>query len=129
MIGDIILWCKIFIKQQTCIHNYKYVNRKDNGGSFELCEKCDKIKEKKEIIMTLKEKFINLYPHQTEQYLDHEEAEKCEKIADEYAIEFVNWIVNPDTTDLLHDLELIGEIDKEVTSKKLLEIYKKEKGL
>jgi uncharacterized protein YnzC (UPF0291/DUF896 family) len=79
--------------------------------------------------MTLKEMFINLYPHQTEQYLDQEEAEKCEKIADEYAIEFVNWIVNPDTTDLLHDLELIGEIDKDVTSKKLLEIYKKEKGL
>ena len=48
---------------------------------------------------------------------------------DEFAIEFVNWIVNPDTTDLLHDLELFGEIDKEVTSKKLLEIYKKEKGL
>jgi hypothetical protein len=44
MIGDIILWCKTFIKQQTCIHKYKYINRKDTGGSFELCTKCDKIK-------------------------------------------------------------------------------------
>jgi len=44
MIGDIVLWCKKFIKQQTCIHKYKNVNRKDTGGSFELCTKCDKIK-------------------------------------------------------------------------------------
>ena len=44
MIGDIILWFKKFIKQQTCIHKYKWINRMDNGGSFELCTKCDKIK-------------------------------------------------------------------------------------
>jgi uncharacterized protein YnzC (UPF0291/DUF896 family) len=79
--------------------------------------------------MTLKEMFINLYPHQTEQYLDHEEAEKCEKIADEYAIEFVKWAVSPETSDLLHDLEIVGEIDINITPEKLLEIYKKEKGL
>jgi len=53
------------------------------------------------------------------------EIEKQQK--DEYAIEFVNWIINPDTTDLFHDLELFGEIDKEVTTKQLLEIYKKRK--
>jgi len=80
--------------------------------------------------MTLKEKFETtmvsflIEKNQDKTMLDH-----FDKIADEYAIEFVNWIVNPDTTDLLHDLELFGEIDKEVTSKKLLEIYKKEKGL
>ena len=44
MIGDIILWWKKFIKQQTCIHKYKDVYRKDTGGTFELCTKCDKIK-------------------------------------------------------------------------------------
>ena len=43
MIGDIILWIKEFVKQQTCIHNYITINRKDTGGSFELCSKCDKI--------------------------------------------------------------------------------------
>ena len=80
--------------------------------------------------MTLKEKFETtmvsflIEKNQDKTMLDH-----FDKIADEYAIEFVNWIVNPDTTDLLHDLELFGEIDKEVTSKKLLEIYKQEKGL
>lgn len=58
------------------------------------------------------------------------EAEQMEiKNRDEYAIEFVNWIVNPDTTDLLHDLKLFGEINEHVPSKQLLEIYKKEEGL
>ncbi len=80
--------------------------------------------------MTLKEKFKKQLDTATPTLnRPYYQAEKCEQIADEYAIEFVNWIVNPDTTDLLHDLELFGEIDKEVTSKQLLEIYKKEKGL
>jgi hypothetical protein len=44
MIGDLILWIKRVWKQQTCIHNYTIVNRKDTGGSFENCLKCNKIK-------------------------------------------------------------------------------------
>jgi hypothetical protein len=44
MIGDFILWIKLFFKQQTCIHFYKYVHRKDTGGSFEECFKRGKIK-------------------------------------------------------------------------------------
>jgi hypothetical protein len=43
MIGDIVLWIKRVWKQQTCIHTYEIVNRKDTGGSFDLCSKCDKI--------------------------------------------------------------------------------------
>jgi len=45
MIGDLILWIKRMWKQQTCIHTYKWINRKDTGGSFENCTKCDKIRE------------------------------------------------------------------------------------
>lgn len=44
MIGDFILWIKKFIKQQTCIHDYKFICRKDNGGSYEECIMCDKIR-------------------------------------------------------------------------------------
>ena len=44
MFGDIILWIKLFFKQQTCIHDYKWVNRRDNGADFQVCKKCDKIK-------------------------------------------------------------------------------------
>ena len=43
MFGDIVLWLTKFIKQQTCVHTYEYVYRKDTGGSFELCGKCEKI--------------------------------------------------------------------------------------
>lgn len=45
MIGDLILWIQKVWKQQTCIHKYIIVNRKDfEGGTFENCTKCDKIK-------------------------------------------------------------------------------------
>lgn len=44
MIGDLILQIKKFFKQQTCIHSYRYVYRKDNGSDFEKCTKCDKLK-------------------------------------------------------------------------------------
>lgn len=46
MIGDLILWIKKVLKQQTCTHDYKWVHRKDFGGpDFESCIKCDKIRD------------------------------------------------------------------------------------
>ena len=57
------------------------------------------------------------------------ELDKLEKIADEFAIDFLKWVVSPETRDLLSDLEIVGEIDQFVTPEQLLEIYKKEKGL
>lgn len=44
MLGDVILWIKHTWKVQTCIHNYEYVYRKDTGGGFDKCTKCDKIR-------------------------------------------------------------------------------------
>jgi hypothetical protein len=67
--------------------------------------------------MTLKEIFINLYPHQTEQYLDHEEAEKCEKIADEFAIGFAEWLIENKI------------LSSKMPLRELLDMFKKEKGL
>jgi hypothetical protein len=58
-----------------------------------------------------------------------ETSKELEEIADEYAIGFVKWVVSPETSDLLHDLEIVGEIDENITPEQLLEIYKKEKGL
>jgi hypothetical protein len=69
--------------------------------------------------MTLKEKFEN----------NITETQGNIKIADEFAIGFLKWVVSPETSDLLHDLEIVGEIDINITPEKLLEIYKKEKGL
>lgn len=79
--------------------------------------------------MTLKEKYINLFPHQTEEYLSHEEAEVCEQIADNYAIEFAEWLYRYDNTRLPNGNWIIKLGLKPYTSKELLEIFKKEKGL
>jgi hypothetical protein len=71
--------------------------------------------------MTLKEKFMKLIeiPFKDKGvYIDINKIEQCEKIADEFAIEFLNWYA------------MYGSWIKEnLTSKELLEIYKKEKGL
>lgn len=45
MFGDLILFFKKVFKQQTCIHNYKIIIRKDfAGGTFQECTKCEKLK-------------------------------------------------------------------------------------
>ena len=67
--------------------------------------------------MTLKENFLRYTPVEFE----YEYAEKCEKIAEEFAIGFAEWI---DKKENLMHLIKIG-----YTTKQLLEIYKKEKGL
>jgi uncharacterized protein YegJ (DUF2314 family) len=65
--------------------------------------------------MTLKEKF--------KQWLDTNpniifRDTQCEKIADDYAIDFANWVIDTDDKP-------VGQF----TIKELLEIFKKEKGL
>lgn len=70
--------------------------------------------------MTLKEKFsdVVLVPLSNEGfYLDLDKVEKCEQIADEFAIGFAEWLLNSN-----HFIKLLS-------AKELLEIYKKEKGL
>jgi hypothetical protein len=62
-----------------------------------------------------------------------EEVEVIEKIADDYAIEFAEWFIRSGVQ--FYDNKSIGNVytyigDLEVhTSKELLEIFKKEKGL
>jgi hypothetical protein len=73
--------------------------------------------------MKLKEKFKSLntnFGSNTKYY--HHNLKKCEKIADEYAIEFAEWYLKVSEKYDSH-LKL-----KEDTTE-LLEIYKKEKGL
>jgi hypothetical protein len=58
-----------------------------------------------------------------------ETSKDLEKIADEYAIDFYNWCNSNEAEDLILDLILVGELEKKITPKELLEIFKKEKGL
>lgn len=45
MIWDLILFIKRVWKQQTCIHKYQYIVRKDDGWFYLNCEKCDRCKK------------------------------------------------------------------------------------
>ena len=65
--------------------------------------------------MTLKEKLKDRMYYN---YNHLEVAEECEKITDEFAIDFINWYA-------MHG----SWIEENLTSKQLLEIFKKEKGL
>jgi hypothetical protein len=66
--------------------------------------------------MTLKEKFWALLPLYN---VNNNKSIECEKIADDYAIEFAEWIVKNCNHSKLKSLDY----------KELLEIFKKEKGL
>jgi len=81
--------------------------------------------------MTLKEKFIGYCDHQ---YANREDnAENCVEIADDYAIEFAEWMALSCTQMqkiLSQKAKYFHLIKRDYfTAKELLEIFKKEKGL
>ena len=83
--------------------------------------------------MTLKEKFDNveiMFENQTGilKYDElYEASNQCEKIADDYAIEFLDFAKSETDYDLWETkFDYKGVL---YTSKELLEIFKKEKGL
>jgi hypothetical protein len=69
--------------------------------------------------MTLKEKFSALLPFYNVND-NNNKSIQCEKIADDYAIQFAEWI---DKNHKSISLEIYSN------KKKVLEIFKKEKGL
>jgi hypothetical protein len=66
--------------------------------------------------MTLKEKFSELLPFYNVND-NNNKSIQCEKIADEFAIEFANWV------------QFHSELWIKYRTSELLEIFKKEKGL
>jgi hypothetical protein len=82
--------------------------------------------------MTLKEKFGILELDDPYIFMCESDTEKCEQIADEYAIGFAEWTCGRYIK--LHSVWVgiyTDQRNKEnwKTTKELLEIYKKEKGL
>jgi hypothetical protein len=54
-----------------------------------------------------------------------EQAKEIEKKKqDKFAIDFYNWCKSGDAEDLLHDLIMVGEVDKNITIEQILEIFK-----
>lgn len=84
--------------------------------------------------MTLKEKFDNIevmFEGQTGilKYDElYEVSNQCEKIADDYAIEFAEWITQQPQGKIIKKSGIDNSYMK-MNSKELLEIFKKEKGL
>jgi len=72
--------------------------------------------------MRLRERFLKLYPHQSENYLDVDEAILCEKIADEFAKEVLRTYINSKSLQFKQSQGYYN-LDE------LIEIIKKEKGL
>lgn len=87
--------------------------------------------------MTLREKFLpkmycffgsGMLTNSYDEKVAESNAKECEKIADDYAVEFAEWLrqktaqVKGNMYKLFSDFEIY-------TSKELLEIFKKEKGL
>lgn len=72
--------------------------------------------------MTLKEKFNNkLIEVKQALYKPYFQAEQCEKIADDYAIDFVKWV---DVNYFKHNT-----FTETTSTEEMLKIFKKEKGL
>jgi hypothetical protein len=71
--------------------------------------------------MTLRDKLLRCPYQQGWTNPNYGRAENLEKIADDYAIEFAEWCVGINIQDYRFKIN--------TTSKKLLEIFKKEKGL
>jgi hypothetical protein len=69
--------------------------------------------------MKLKEKFSALLPFYNAND-NNNKSIQCEKIADDYAIEFLEWV---DSNYLKYN-----NWDTDTSNKQLLEIFKKEKG-
>ncbi len=84
--------------------------------------------------MTLKEKFDEIH----KSFINGDFVatdlikEQCEQIADEFAIGFAEWCTETKNKLGYHEYKkewYVWDLDKWVITKKLLEIYKKEKGL
>jgi hypothetical protein len=80
--------------------------------------------------MTLKEKFKKQLDTATPTLnRPFYQAEKCEQIAEDFAIGFTKWCASDEAQSLIKDLMLVGEINKVLELKDLMKIYKKEKSL
>ena len=78
--------------------------------------------------MTLKEKFDEVF---IENWLS-DYAIECEQVAEEFAIGFADWSSFYREKNRNHKLDMLhakSKYDESYTTKELLEIYKKEKGL
>ena len=59
----------------------------------------------------------------------NETAIELEKVVDDYVVDVIDWCATDEAVQLIKDLVLVGELNKNYSAKDLLKVYKKEKGL
>lgn len=58
-----------------------------------------------------------------------ETAIELEKVVDDYVVDVIEWCATDEAVQLIKDLVMVGELNKNYSAKDLYKIYKKEKGL
>lgn len=58
-----------------------------------------------------------------------ETAIELEKVVDDYVVDVIEWCATDEAVQLIKDLVMVGELNKNYSAKDLLRVYKKEKGL
>tara|TARA_R110000868_G_C10426085_1_gene723835 strand:+ start:57 stop:332 length:276 start_codon:yes stop_codon:yes gene_type:complete len=48
---------------------------------------------------------------------------------DEFAIDFIKWTISKEADDLIHDLQMVGEVSKFPSTEEVLKVYKRFKNL
>lgn len=57
----------------------------------------------------------------------NETAIELEKVVDDYVVDVIEWCATDEAVQLIKDLILVGELNKNYSAKDLLNIYKKHK--
>ena len=47
---------------------------------------------------------------------------------DEFAIDFIKWTISKEAGDLIHDLQMVGEVSKFPSTEEVLKVYKRFKN-
>jgi hypothetical protein len=59
-----------------------------------------------------------------------EQAKEMEKQQqDELAIDFIKWTISQEADNLIHDLQMVGEVSKFPSTEEVLKVYKRFKNL
>jgi ABC-type thiamine transport system substrate-binding protein len=68
------------------------------------------------------------YPNELEEVFKiAKEMEKQQQ--DELAIDFIKWTISQEADNLIHDLQMVGEVSKFPSTEEVLKVYKRFKNL
>ena len=79
---------------------------------------------KQSAVEELKENILQIFATEEELSIINKAKEMEKQQQEKFAIDFFNWCKSKDAEDLLHDLIMLGEVDKNPTTLQLLETFR-----